>query len=359
MISSRQFFYLIYCITGGISLFVVPRSILAHAGQFAWLAVALGLAIDLVLAMVLYYLGRRFPGRTMFEYSISLLGCVLGRLVGFTYTLFFFATAAFSLRVFAELLAMAVMPETPLLFFATSMAGVSAYTAWYGVQTIARLAELIGPASFLFTVFALVTVLPNVDTGLLSPEWPPAGLGGLLAGTLAAASWFGTCMVMGLLMAYHNQPGQALKTKAKGVATGAAVVGLVTVILVGVFGLKTVIRLTCPLYSLVQMVSLANFLEGVEALILVVWVGGGLITIASLYHAAAVGLAQVLGVGEPRYILLPLAALLVIASVSFFPYFSQLCAFTVNVLPFYAIILEIGPTALLFAVALVRRRRFP
>src|SRR5690554_2797992 len=84
-ISPRQAGELLVIALNATAILLVPSFTVKQLGQNTWLAVLLGSLWGVVTLSLVYWLGRKHPGQTIFQYSQTLLGRWLGKAVGLVY----------------------------------------------------------------------------------------------------------------------------------------------------------------------------------------------------------------------------------------------------------------------------------
>lgn len=349
-ISSRQLFYLILCMIASLSLALVPSLLVRHARQGLWLSLLVATLIDLLIAAMVYALGRRFPGRTPFEYSLRLLGPALGSAAGLTYAWLFLYAAALSVRAVSDFFKL-IMPETPLSLFVWALALNAGYGAKKGLEVIARTVEILGPLTVLASLGVVLGTLNRWDPAHLEPLVPD--LGRALYASLLPASWFGLCAILGVLMAYHVQPAKALAVKAMALALGSALVGAMTLAAVLTLGPSLAAVQTVPVYSAARLIEFGRFVERVELLFLGAALIPGLVAQALMVHAATLGAAQVLRLADYRPLVWPVATLAATLASGSVRSQVDLFAFMDGAFPLFALTVEVGLTAVLLGVAVL------
>lgn len=145
IISTNQFIWMIFIIISSVMAIQAPGILVVHAGRDAWLSVIGGWFLDILLAVVNAYMGIRFHGRNFVQYSITILGKYVGRMVGILFPLFFLLVCALFLRGLSQTLSIAFLPKTPTEVILVSGYIVIAYAARKGIEVIARVAEILGP----------------------------------------------------------------------------------------------------------------------------------------------------------------------------------------------------------------------
>jgi len=283
---------------------------------------------------------------------VPILGRPLGKLVSLTFIVFFLHVNALNLRVLSEQVNI-TMPETPILVFVVSFLAASSYAVRKGLENLARVNELLGPLFLIGGLVVFVLAAKDMDFR----NWLPVlgnGLKPPLKGSLLPASFFGVCIVMAVFMPYHNRPERTLAAKALGVVIGVSYTTLLTMGALAHFGVAQTIALQNPIFILSRDITIAGFLERVEAVFLAIWVGGGFVTVSALQYACCLGLAQWLGLRDYRPLVLPVGVMMAALSLSLFGNTPERSEFTRNIYPLYALSVEGGLTTVLLAVALLR-----
>ena len=90
VISTNQFTWLLFCTITCFATLHIPRLLIFAAGRDAWLSVIFAWFLDVLLAVVYAYMGVRFSGKNMVQYSITILGKKLGKIVGILFPFSFY-----------------------------------------------------------------------------------------------------------------------------------------------------------------------------------------------------------------------------------------------------------------------------
>jgi spore germination protein KB len=355
-ISSRQFYFLILCIILSVSLFNLPAIIIPGAKQDVWIVMLIALGIDAVVAVILYVIGLRYPNKTLFEYSEEILGRFWGKGVGLIFALFFLLNTAIVLHIVISLLTTAVMPETPRAVFYFIMLIMSAYAVNAGLEVIGRLSELVVPVVVLSLLASLALIFNRIKPENLKPPFQ-LSIGELLHQSLLPGSLYGLCIIMAVFMAYHNTPEETLKAKLGGVITGTLLAILAFLVVIMVFGVD--LKLFFPLYSLAQLIEVADFLERLEPLMLVFWISAGFISVTALYYASTLGLAQVLQLSDYKPLTPLIGVVIFILSSVLFQNITDVNLLFETIYPYLALAVEGGLTTLLLVIALFWHRKKP
>jgi len=353
-ISPRQFLALLVLSRVTAMVITLPMLTNTAVGRDAWIASIISgiLALPLVLSVV--YLGQRFPGKTIIEYSQILLGRFFGALVGAIIVWFFIHTAATATRKAGESLVSAIMPETPIIVFILLIAFLAASTVRNGLEVLARAAE---NGLFLILFFLVLLLILPYNTMNIRHLFPVLARGfDPLVGSMAVSlGFYGEgLLVAGMLVPYMNRPGQVVRFSLYSIALMVFVMTWLNIDLILVFG-PTVTGLALPAFSLGRMISIANFLERIEVVPLSTWLFSAGIKLALYYWAATLGISQLLGLRTYRPLVFPLGATIVSFSILFYPGVFDIADFFVpETWGVYSLTLTLGVVGILYLALGVR-----
>ncbi|MDF2714782.1 MAG: spore germination protein [Paenibacillus sp.] len=167
-ISDYQFFFIIFVSVTSLTFFSVPLQLVSKVKQDLWLSMAIGTAVDIYVAAILAWLGNAYPGQSLVQYPSAVLGKA-GKLVGVIFLSFFVGVIVSSLWIFSDFLARALMPETPRFLFSATMTLCAGWAAHKGLETIARLAQLIGAVILIVSITMFATCFPSSRTASVPP----------------------------------------------------------------------------------------------------------------------------------------------------------------------------------------------
>jgi spore germination protein KB len=111
-----------------------------------------------------------------------------------------------------------------------------------------------------------------------------------------------------------------------------------------------------PYFILSQYISLFHFIERLETLVMIIWVGGVAVKLAVFIHSSAIAAAGALGLKSYRVTLLPIAVIMVILSRVLYDTFFKLFDFLIYTWPPYATVVELVIPALILLVAVIRKK---
>ncbi|MCL6610801.1 MAG: spore germination protein [Peptococcaceae bacterium] len=351
-ISCAQTVYLLVVLVTATAVIFLPGVTAQAAGRDAWLAPLLATLPGIYLALVIAALGKRFPGQTLIQYLQAVLGTWPGRIAGFLYFFFFVHTNSVIVREFGELLVSVVMPRTPLVVVHLVMILICAWAVRGGLEVLARTMEITFPVIiFLFLAAVILTardmqfenLLPVLENGLkpvIKASFPPIG-------------WRGEIILLAMFLPYLAKPEAGGRCAVLAVVFIGLLLAADAAANTAVFG-PAVARMTFPTFSLVRQVSIANFLERIDAVLVAIWVMGMFGKIALFYYGAVLGAAQLANLRDHRPLVLPAGVILAALSIQAGESSLEIVEYIVKGWPPFSFTMEYFFPTLLLVVAAVR-----
>lgn len=135
----------------GTGILTLPRaSVEKVKTPDVWLSVILGGILAMVSGVIMVKLSQQFPGKTFYQYSQDIVGKWIGRLLSFLIIGYFLTTSAFQIRSMAEVISFFLLEGTPTWAIVMPFMWIGLYLIMSGINSIARMFEIIFPITFLF-----------------------------------------------------------------------------------------------------------------------------------------------------------------------------------------------------------------
>lgn len=150
VVTNRQIFFIIFLILTGYSLTSIPKDAIKAAGTGAWVTISLLTMLFAIAVFFIASLNKKFPGKTIFEYSSLLLGKPIGFVISFIYSSNFLFVLVLICRGIAEFIKGSYLPLTPIWAILILIISVCLYISYKGITNLARLCEIYG-AIFILT----------------------------------------------------------------------------------------------------------------------------------------------------------------------------------------------------------------
>lgn len=332
-----------------------PAITASVAGRDGWIAL-LGpvTAFGLLVAFLVVKLGSRFPDKTLVEYAPLLLGTFLGKLVGLGYIFWLIHINGVVIREFSEFLVTAFMPETPEMVFHLTLIVLGAWATKSGLEVICRAAEWTFPIFLVSLLIIAVLTLPDADWSQLLPVME-GGIAPLIHGSLAPCGYRGEIILLLFFFPYIIQQHKTGLYLASSVIFMGIILGIVTMLATAILGILAETQVF-PFMTLARYISVATFIERLEALILLMWVAGMTLKVAIWYYVAVLGTAQLFNLQDYRPVVFPIGLILMVIANTLFDNTVQLASWISNVFPVYAYTFQLLIPALLLIMAILRKK---
>lgn len=291
------------------SLLFVPFLTIDAAGRDAWLAAVPLTAYGLAVAWLVLALGRRFPRRSLVGILRAALGKNAGALVAGGYVLWFIWVGALTARGFIELINAMILPRTPMTVVLGSVLLVTATAVRSGIEVLVRTMQVVVPSLLAFLAVLVTLSVRDMDGYTLLPVLEHGALGPLRAAWVGAG-FFGEA-ILGLAVVWPllNRPEQARRAFVDPVWVAGILAMGSSMWYVTVLGPEVAGRLAFPPLEIARFISIAGFLERLEALAVAFWVFANFAKLGVWYYSATANLAELLGLADIRPLSWPVGLL--------------------------------------------------
>lgn len=330
---------------------VFPTVAAVEMAQDLWIVSLIGAVLSVLILLPLLFLGLMFPGQTIVQYSQSIMGNIPGKVVGLILVIYWLKIAVDVMYAVGDAYTIAVMHETPILVFIILSAFMGAYAARHGLEVIGRIS-----LSFMILVVVvclLVIILP-FDSAKLRNLLPVMenGVRPLIKPVGVSLAFYAQFVVIGMVLPYLNKIRDGVKFSGFALLITGILIILFSVTLAAVFGV-TAKDLSVPAYSLTRMISIANFLERLEVIVLVSWTLSASVKLALMLWASSLGLVQIFGIPNHYPLIYPLGVVAVIAGYLLYDNHVEYMSMLLLSAPF-AVLMVVSLIGLLFIGALLR-----
>ena len=304
-ISAIQLFAMMFMFELGSAL-VVSYGITAK--KDAWIATLLGMCSGVILFLIYYSLFRKYPNLPLTGYARKIFGKYVGWIIGLFYVVFLLYDAARNLRDFGELLMSSTLRKTPLLAINILMVLAICYVLYLGIEVLARTTEVfIVILVFIgFTGNLLIFLSGNLDINNLRPVlengWKPIVM---TAFPLLTFFPFGEIIAFTMLFPYLNRPELAKKVGLFALFSSGISLAWTTSLNIAVLSVEVVERSTFPLLSSIAKVNLMEFLQRLDALVVLTLLILMFFKISILFYGAVIGVVDLFNLKNHQQILLP------------------------------------------------------
>ncbi|MBA2940608.1 endospore germination permease [Paenibacillus sp. CGMCC 1.16610] len=331
----------------------VPSITMKTAGIDMWMTPILSAMVGLLSVIVMYRLYIKYPELTFIQYTEAILGVYAGKALSGFFLVSFIFTNGLVLREYGEFVIGNFLHETPMALVIFCMVAVCAYVLYEGIEVLARVSQILIPSAVLIIFIMLILMIPDLHPKEMFPILGDGPLP-LLVGSLVPSSWFTQFFMLSFLYPFLNKKRHVLQWSF--LSVGIVMITLLTINLtiLLMFGSLTV-QFNYAFLIAVRYISISDFLEHIEALVMTIWIIGMFIKVSLIYYATVLGTAQCLGLSDYRPLIVPVGFLILLLSFWVSPNFQELMHAIGTNIPFLALITQLGVPSMLLLAASFRK----
>lgn len=355
-ISSIQLGMILSVTMIGVGILSLPRALAEEVGPDGWIVLLLGTMLTFIVGILMIRLAKKFPQKTLVEFSNTLLGKYIGTLFSIGFCIYFTLFAAIVLRSCGEVSKEYLLLGTPIEVLMISILLVAAYLARGGIEPIGRMAQIIFPGVTIIATLIILPVIPEIDLTNMLPVLRTPVTQIIKAIPVVFFSFVGIEVVL-LFSAFVIDRRNIEKNVCLNIGITSLMYMFILIVTISRFGIEETKHILWPSIELFKTVDLPGaFIENIEVFVISIWFVSVFMTLAVAYFCASLILSRVIKSKEQNYLVLPL--LIPIYYVAMFPdnlaqavdYTNQYSNYMGT---FYMVLLPI----LLLVISLFKRKR--
>ena len=326
-ISPNQIMWLLTSFTLGSAILLIPSSVTIYARQDAWLAMLLATLAGLGIIMLYTNLALKFPGQNFMQYSEVILGRNLGKIAGLIVIFVAMYLGSLVVRDFGSFIKATILPQTPMVVINAVIFLLVIMSVRSGLEVFARVNNIIAPCLIILLLFLTVLALPEMDVRKILPLVENGYKPVIRGAQIPIGFPFSETVLFAMIIPYVSGPGEVKKYLLAGGLVGGLLLTLVILRTLMVLGAEATSMLWYPVLEATRMINLFDFLQRIEALIIINWIGFGYAKITICFYAFVLGLAQWLNLRDYKPLVFPSGVLMLALSLIIFDNYVEAIAF--------------------------------
>lgn len=313
-ISANQVMFILLTTIIGVGILSLPRSVVESASTDGWISIILGGILACIFTVISINLVKLFPGKTIMEFGRELASSPISNAITIFLFIYFVVFSAFEVRVFAEVVKMFLLHDTPTEIIIISMLLVSAYLIRGGIEGLARMAELILPIVIIPVLFLFLSLVPQLDFTNLLPLFRTNPIDIIKSVHVTFFSFMGYELIL-IITAYVKDTENLLKFNLLAISIVTFFYLAFFMVTLSRFGKNEMKHLLWPTLSLMKTIDLPGaFIENIEGIVMGLWVLVVFTTLSPLYYVSALILCKLFSLKEHKYFVLPIMPFIYILS---------------------------------------------
>lgn len=284
-----------------LTLFILGSTVVMapgrEAGRDMWMAVLVAFIMGLPLALLYSRLIHLYPDKNLYDMQLELLGPVFGRIMMALFMLFSFHLGALVIRNFLEYIQVVSFQYAPQYMLALPIGLISIWIVRAGIGTLGRLSVVVLPV-FVVSLLVISLFSENLwNIGNLTPMLYD-GLKPVFIGATGLISFpiMETVLLVFILKPLADKKA-AKKIFLTGYAIGAVLLSMIYARNTLVLSHEQVNKYYFPSYQVVSLINIGDFVQGIQAIMVFIFLFGGLGKIAACLYVTSEGAARLLGQG--------------------------------------------------------------
>lgn len=333
----------------------------AGAKQDAWLSILISMLGGLILTWVYIKLSDYYPGDTLVQMLPKIIGKYLSYPLIIIYIVYFTYLAARACRDFSELVFASILNDTPMIIVIGSFMMLIIYCLRGGIQAFGRMGEIVFPVYLLILITIWGLLFSAMDQLSFKRLTPILGNGikPVLSEVFPTILTFpfGELVIITMFLPFLNNKQNAKKTGMAVILSGGILLSINSVLLISILGPEIYSREMFPFYVATRLVSIADFFERFDALVILMMVAGVFFKVGGWTYGASTAISQLFKLKSDESILIPLGAIITfLALVSASTFIRHVEIGFEFFMPYVHIPLEIVVPILLLCVAFIRKK---
>lgn len=301
--------------------FLLGSSIVVGVGidakRDAWLVVLIGMFIGLIIMSFYLYLMSLLPGKNIYqiiEYCFSRKVAVLFALV---YLSYFIYISSRVIRDFGELITSAILPATPIEFTILMLMLVIGYILYLGIEVLGRTAEIFSPYMFVFILLLFIFLYAGEKINLTNVQ-PilSSGIKPILKSAIPSiiAFPYGELIAFTVIFAHIGDFKITRRVCLISVFIASLILLSSVFLIIATLGENTAARANFPLLIAARLVSIGEFLERIDVLVVFIMMLGILIKSSVFLYGGLKGIEYIFKIPY-RYFAMPVSCIVAMFSI--------------------------------------------
>lgn len=286
---------------------VFPERMVRDGITAGWTIPIFSALVSILWLYPLVLLLESHPGKNLVEITGLVAGRTAAILFGMIYGIYILGIGATVSREIASALNVVVLPLTPTTALMIIGLIVSLYIAYQGVEVLGRLCAIHAVGTIAVMVLLSLMSSRSWDARQFFPLLGP-GAGRLGAAYIVRQSIYGEVLGLGIVGAYLRNPREETGKAARWSLGASAFALTLTALTVGmVFPYPALVRVAVPFLRISRYIFIGRFLQRLDALFVVVWLGVGVMKTAVGHYLGAVTLATTFNLKTYKPLIAPIA----------------------------------------------------
>jgi len=281
-----------------------------RAGSDLWLAIIAAMAIAIPIVFMYARLLTLFPNKDLFDIIELLFGKYFGKILSLLFIIYIFQAGALVLRDISESTVTTTLPETPKTVFMIFYIVLGIWIVKAGIEVMGRWANLFVILNGPLPTIAILLLIPEMDFNNIRPVLFN-GINPLMEGTFQALTFpFAETVVFTMVLYSLKTKKSPYNIYLKGLLIGGILIAGVSLAEILVLGSDIYSATYFPNQNVATKVNIGEFIQRIEIIAMIAIVTSSFLKLSVYLLAVTRGISKLFGFKDYRFIVTPVAALL-------------------------------------------------
>jgi spore germination protein KB len=277
-----------------VGLTYMPSVNIPPGNQDIWIVSLLSIVYVLIFNIPLIYLSNKFSNLNLLELTEKIMGKVIGKLIGIFYFLTLLFINTLFVGILIEILNSAIFPLSPTWFNTFIVILTSCYVSFKGLNTIARLVEVIVPV-VMFIIFLLIMLgYKNYNFGELLPILKDSTFKEINIGAMEISLRYFDILVLTMITPNLMVKKDLNRIFVKSILYSVPIIILLIIVTQMTLGVEFTKHVNFPFLTFTRMLSIGE-IQGFDSFYIVSWIMGNVLRVSGYLYFTSVSLGQITG----------------------------------------------------------------
>jgi len=342
-------------------LFLLGSNVLlgtaGQAKQDAWISIIIAVPGSLVLQLLYFKILLHYPGKDLFDISQLVFGKYIGKLLSIFMIWFAFHLGTLVIRILSEFTNIDVLRDTPVLVPTIFFIALCIYGVKVGIEVLGRWSEFFVIIVILSMLLLLILSIPEMDINRIKPIID-SGFTPILKGAFSAFTFpFGQTVVFTMVFSNIRKGDNYTKIFIFGLLISGFIIFTIDLKNILILGADGISNTYFPSFSGMEIIHVGELFQRLEMFVAIIFIACAFIKVSMCLLAVCKGITKIFGFDDYRFIVTPVALLMLEFSLFIYKSTMEMKDFSSQVWPYYSIPFEVIIPFIIFIGVEVKTRK--
>ncbi len=328
-----------------------------EAEKDSWLAIIMALFMALIVAFILARIKTLFPEDDLFQIIEKCFGKFLGKGIILLYTGYLFYTGVLVLMNITQFINISSLDETPEIIIRVALMLLCVWIVKEGMEVLGRWSEFFVIPIIGFILIFICLSIPKMNIHHLFPILS-VGITPMIHAThFVFAFPLGETVIFTIAISQLSVKKSYYKVYMTGVLIGGIILLVICLTNLLVLGINITSGVYFQTHLTASLIDIGGFLQRIEAVMTVVLILAGFIKLSIYLLATSMGVAKIFGRPDYRFVVTPVALLMINLSVILFDSIMEFMKWDVEIWPYFSLPFQVIFPIIILIIAEAKKKR--